>query len=443
VAPDVVALLTWLRWIAILLPVGGITLVHLIRLVLAPEPLPYVALDIVVGVITVAFGLTVFAVLGRSYRLLLRQIDDLRLRHRRSDAFSRILWQITEQEALPVILSAVSRHAVDLLDGVDGGMCLSVPRGSAGLGHPSLRPGAAGLVCVSADPGMTGPGNEAACAVLCRDPALDVVSVQVKSMAGTSGRIWVTRRQPGGREERELLGDLAGLTSLALDRAHVLEDERRDAAAAERDRIARELHDSLAQVLGVIHLRLSALRVTRDIPAAAGTELGELTEICHDAYLDVREAILGLREAGRADHTLLESLDVYLQKFSRQSGVAARLVTDLDGGLDLTPPQEVQVIRVLQEALTNVRKHSGATTVTIRVDDPGDEIVFTVEDDGVGFDPENHAVNGDHYGLATMRERIESLGGRLAVDSAPGRGARVIATLPRLVSRAVPAGVPW
>jgi signal transduction histidine kinase len=199
-----------------------------------------------------------------------------------------------------------------------------------------------------------------------------------------------------------------------------------------RERIAREMHDSLAQVLGVTQLRLRALLGRAEIQQsdAVTAELAELAEISGDAYHDVREAILGLRESTRPDRGLIESLAAYLEKYERQTGIRTSLESDLGEGLVLAPRSEIQVIRVIQEALTNVRKHAGATTVSVRISETSGRVTFVVEDDGTGFDPARAAIGRDAFGLQSMRERVALVGGTLSVDASPGRGSRVTARVP-------------
>jgi signal transduction histidine kinase len=196
------------------------------------------------------------------------------------------------------------------------------------------------------------------------------------------------------------------------------------------------LHDSLAQVLGSTHLRLRGLIGRADVAdrPAVVAELADLAEVADEAYRDVREAILGLREASRP-RGLLESLQAYLEKYTLQAGVTAFLETGLEDELSIPTSSEIQIIRVIQEALTNVRKHAGATTARIRVSSVGTGagagLMIVIEDDGRGFDTNATPVRADGgYGLQTMRERMELAGGTLRVDSAPGRGTRVVAILP-------------
>ncbi|MDO5499655.1 MAG: sensor histidine kinase [Propionibacteriaceae bacterium] len=215
-----------------------------------------------------------------------------------------------------------------------------------------------------------------------------------------------------------------------LNRAHqaVVAAERTNAVLVERDRIARELHDSLAQVLGLTHLRLTVLANRPSLQADAQTcsEIADLTTICHEAYRDIREAILGLKGT-HPERTLLEHLDSYIATFARTSEIPTELVAGADT-LHLSPGAEVQMLRVVQEALTNVRKHSGAERASVRVKSLGGHTEFVIADDGAGFDP--GTLPADGYGLTTMRERVESVGGHLHIDSVPGAGTRIVVHLP-------------
>jgi signal transduction histidine kinase len=235
---------------------------------------------------------------------------------------------------------------------------------------------------------------------------------------------------------------LAGLASIAITSARMRENERQGAIVAERERIAREMHDSLAQILGVTHLRLRALLGWPEVGEASRvtTELEDLAQLTEEAYRDVREAILGLRESSRVDRGLVESLRAYLEKYSHQAGVRATLESSLDGEPSLGPRTEVQVIRVIQEALTNVRKHSGASAVVVRLAELDGTVRIVVDDDGRGFDLTGTLFGRDGYGLHTMRERMELIGGTLTIDSAAGSGTRVIATIPGVPLQAPATG---
>jgi len=127
----------------------------------------------------------------------------------------------------------------------------------------------------------------------------------------------------------------------------------------------------------------------------------------------------------------VKTLEGYLEEFGLQNRIETHLV--LEGDLEIRPPavQAVQLIRIVQQALSNVRKHSHATDVVVRLRKEDQCVTMTIEDNGQGFDVNDLGRgNGRHFGLNIMRERAESLNGQLEIDSAPAEGTRVIATVP-------------
>jgi two-component system nitrate/nitrite sensor histidine kinase NarX len=260
---------------------------------------------------------------------------------------------------------------------------------------------------------------------------------------GLLGELCVVRStHPFNAAEKTLLGALADMASIAVRTARLHEAEEQGTIHAERDRIARELHDSLAQVLGVIHLQLRSLeaRAKDEATTSMADELGEIANTADEAYRDVREAILGLRETVREDDALEGSLREYLHKYSRQTGIVATLACEGDTRRAFAPRVEVQLLRVVQEALTNTRKHSGAKHVAVRIDCTGPVASLTIEDDGVGFDPSKatRSMEGG-FGLASMRERVEQVGGRIALHTAPNQGTTIVVELDAEDMRGTPS----
>jgi two-component system nitrate/nitrite sensor histidine kinase NarX len=243
-------------------------------------------------------------------------------------------------------------------------------------------------------------------------------------------------------QERDLLGALADMAAIAVKTAGLREAEHQFTIVAERDRIARELHDSIAQVLGVIHLRLRSLEPqVRDVSGnRAATEISDIAEIADEAYKDVREAILGLRESVTSAGGLEGALGEYLRKYARQTGIKTTLRCDEAARRALLPRSEVQLLRVVQEALTNVRKHAGAHHVAVSLSEDDGVVTLAVVDDGSGFDSSRLEEALDHgFGLASMRERVEQIGGTLKVHTAPGTGTRVVVQLQQEETRAAHA----
>ena len=233
-----------------------------------------------------------------------------------------------------------------------------------------------------------------------------------------------------GVAERGLLGGLAAQAAIAIGNARLYERVRGMAAVEERERLAREMHDGLAQALGFLNLKLTLAERMLDggPPQPIRQALAEMRKVTSGAYEEVRQAIFGLRTMVSRGLGLLPTLSEYLHEFSPQAGIQVRLeVSEEAGQIRLAPEVEVQLIRIAQEALNNVRKHSGAHTARVRFWRETDHVLVAVEDDGTGFDPTASPKDGHrHFGLATMRERAEAVGGRLTVRSTPGRGTEVV-----------------
>jgi len=234
-------------------------------------------------------------------------------------------------------------------------------------------------------------------------------------------------------EEERLLDTMADLAAIAVQKATLLEKERQVAVLEERERLSREMHDSLAQVLGYLHLKAQDTQraLSRNEVGKVGEELEDMAAVAHEAYADVREAIIGLRSTVQPDGGIAGTLKDYLAKYSRRAGIHAELRIDGDWRPRFSPEVAVQVVRVVQEALTNVRKHANADWARVCIGRSGGEAVIVIEDNGQGFDPELlRQTDVLSFGMRTMRERVERVGGRFAVDSVPGEGTKVQIFLP-------------
>ncbi len=220
---------------------------------------------------------------------------------------------------------------------------------------------------------------------------------------------------------------------------HVREEEQRyrlrqQAIIEERERIALELHDGLAQLIGYVNTKVIAIRLLlkeRQIRKAE-TNLRQLEEAAHRLSVDVREAILGLKMAGKLDGAMASVLREYVRQFTRLSDLPVELTVSPEvDALALSEEARLQIFRIMQEALSNVRKHAEASLVKVVLDVKGASLQLVVEDNGKGFDPELGCDDEKipHFGLCAMRERAEAIGGALTVESEPGR-TRVVVTLP-------------
>lgn len=354
---------------------------------------------------------------------LVQLVADLEQKNRKGSVFHDVLLQISNQNSLSLILASILSHARDLVGADEAVICLN---------HEAIK----SLRFDENAPTMEANIHKSHESCPIRSgrtwPAAMTIPLGVSSKA--LGELWVARDSEisFADREREYLETLAGFATIALNSVEIRENEYQGAILTERERIAREMHDSLAQVLGATHLRLRALDSRdeiRNAPYLSG-EIAEIADICEDAYRDVREAILGLRESSKNDRGLLGNLRTYLDKFSQQSGMETSLYCELEHQLALSPRTEVQVIRVVQEAMTNARKHSGGQRVVVRITESSSGTSFIVEDDGHGFNYDGSHLDGVGFGLFIMHERLKLIKGNLIIDSAPGRGTRIIATVP-------------
>jgi signal transduction histidine kinase len=212
------------------------------------------------------------------------------------------------------------------------------------------------------------------------------------------------------------------------------ESQRREGerAALERQRIARDLHDSVSQSLfsTTLHVRTAqhALELQQsDATGPVGEELNEIGQLTRGALAEMRALILELQPGALAEEGLVAALARQAAALSAREGLAI----EVDGPhapLPIGPEVEEQLYRLGQEALANVVKHARASTATVRITVTDDTVSIEVSDDGRGFDPA--AVGPEHFGLRSMRGRVADLGGRLEVISAPGRGTTLHAVVP-------------
>lgn len=193
------------------------------------------------------------------------------------------------------------------------------------------------------------------------------------------------------------------------------------------------MHDSLAQVLAFVNTKAQAveLYLRNDDISAARQQMAELSAAAREVYVDIRQGISALRvEVGGKD--LRELLADYVQDFADSTGLDVRLEWRArDGDRELPPTAEVQLLRIVQEALANVRRHAAARHVDIDVAMVDGQLELLIADDGRGFERVDARPDGKpRFGLQTMTERASALGGSLQVDSRPDGGTRVRVRVP-------------
>ena len=239
--------------------------------------------------------------------------------------------------------------------------------------------------------------------------------------------------QPLGAHEKSVLAAVGRQIAVAIENADLYEQVQSIAALKERERLSRELHDGLAQVLGALSLRAEYAKelVNAGRQTEAAAELQEIQGTVFEAHRDLRESILGLRATASTDGGLVSTLKEYAFKFGVQTGIRVVLGVNGNGRMAYSPGAEVQLLRIIQEALTNVRKHSGAKQAFVQFEMQPGGMVVTIKDDGQGFDPARiQQADHAHLGLQSMRERAESVHGRFEIRSRLGAGTEITVTIP-------------
>lgn len=267
-------------------------------------------------------------------------------------------------------------------------------------------------------------------------PMRSLVAVPILCEGPFRGNLYLAEKlgdESFSGDDEATLVRFATKAAIAIDHAYLHQQLASLAVSQERLRIAHEMHDGLAQVLGYVNTKAQAVREFLRAGRAeeAARQLDQLAAAAREVYSDVRESIIGLRSvsAGGADWRLVEALGEYVASWQGQSGVVCRL--RVDSSLHFPPGVELQLLRIVQEALANVRKHAQARHVEVDLEVRDGTLLLTVADDGVGFNPgELRRSEFPRFGLSTMRERAESIGGRFEIGSSPSGGTRIRLELP-------------
>lgn len=270
----------------------------------------------------------------------------------------------------------------------------------------------------------------------CRDAGFEtMVTIPVQMQQRLLGEVDLFFRSPVEltNELRDLLEAMTRHLASAMEGLRATALEREAAVAEERGMLARELHDSIAQSLAFLKIQTQLLRdaVNRGDDAKRDRSMGELDVGVRECYADVRELLVHFRTR-TSDEDIESALRATLSKFEHQTGMATTLGM-VGHGLPLAPDLQIQVLHMVQEALSNVRKHSGATRVDLLVH-RHPRWRFEVQDNGKGFEVARVPPDSLHVGLGIMRERAHRAGAVLQVESTPGQGTRVCIELPTVTA---------
>jgi PAS domain S-box-containing protein len=240
----------------------------------------------------------------------------------------------------------------------------------------------------------------------------------------------ITERKQAEEERERLLNQVrAGrerLRSLAQRLVEIQEVERRD--------LVRRLHDEVGQNLTGLSINLNILRsqMPDEMTTKTTTRIDDSLKLVEETVERIRDVMAELRPPVLDDYGVAAALHWYGNQFSERTGIATVLELD-ELSARLPSHWETALFRIAQEALTNVAKYAHAKTVTVMLEEFGDSVRLTIADDGVGFDPQTHHQPGakPEWGLMNMRERAQAIGGKLSVETAPGKGTKIIVEIKR------------
>lgn len=259
---------------------------------------------------------------------------------------------------------------------------------------------------------------------------LEMIAVPLQYQGRTLGvyNLFVEKQGLVGREDvKSLLTSIGRHLGMAIEKARLDEQAKRLFIMRERTTMAHELHDSLAQTVAGVRFQMKMLEETMEEgrPEEARQELQQIEESLEEAHVEIRELIAHFR-APADQGGLITALEGTVARFRKETGIVVFFQKECNRTI-LPASYEIQVLRVVQEALTNIRKHAHAHAVRIMLRcDAADHFRVLVEDDGKGMGEQvvrGHP--GEHIGLAIMRERARRIAGRLTIESDPGEGTRV------------------
>jgi signal transduction histidine kinase len=436
-----------LKWITVAAALVFILLLELVRRALYPY-LPYTSGRVLMGAAVFVGCIFFFAAL---FGVIERIQGSLEVRNRELLSLHEAALGIHGELTLETVLQRVVDRARNLVDARYG--ALSVideqhriesfvtsgisPGERARIGPPPVGHGLLGVVLnegqrlrmadLGKDPRSVGfPANH--------PPMHSLLAVPIVCKGPFKGNLYLAEKAGGAaftREDEASLIRFATTAALAIDNAHLHLRLNDLAVAEERLRIAHEMHDGLAQVLAYVNTKAQAVKgfLTSGRTEEAARQLDQLAAAAREVYSDVRESIIGLRSASASGRSVTDLLGDYVTTWQAHTGVDCRL--KVDGTPRLTQNAQLQVLRIVQESLANVRKHANATAVALTVEQTAANLRLTIEDNGAGFKPgELGRSELPRFGLSTMRERAATLGGNFRLDSTPGSGTRITVELP-------------
>ncbi|MDQ2935322.1 MAG: GAF domain-containing sensor histidine kinase [Chloroflexota bacterium] len=263
-------------------------------------------------------------------------------------------------------------------------------------------------------------------------PPMDsFLGVPVTVKGTVVGRLYLTNKQDApefSADDQALIETFALHAGIAIENAHLHEQVQRLAVVDERDRISRDLHDSVIQMIYAVTLSLDDVpELVSQAPGEARERVDDAIDALHGVISDIRNFIFGLLPLLLDSGSLLDGLRALASELRRNTTVEVEVAGEEPGGLSIEVIAEL--LSITREALANVARHSGAKHASLEVAAPDESVRLEIADDGGGLMPDTDTVEG-HHGLANMRARAEALGGTFDLQSGQDVGTRIIVVIP-------------
>lgn len=435
-----------LRWISVIGPTAFVVGFELFTRVLVPDIVPAWG-HVVVALAAMSAGAFAFSTFV--FTTMARLEGQIRERNRRLALLNTIATRASESLDLEQVASTICRNVAEALDAEAAAIALtSEDDGELRLaGHAGLPRGATGpngsLGTYDCDcrkalaldgPVVRNAGDLPGCMGLVPGGGLATcVSVPTRSKGKSIGVLLVIRRgkRPFTTDDIDLIAALGSQAGAVLQNAQLFSNTGAIAVLQERQRVAREVHDGLAQTLGYLNVQMGIidqLLTKGDLVGVRG-ELETMSQVTRVAYEDLRHSITDLRTPLAISGGIRRTIREYLEKFSLQTGIPCHFEGHTGSAAVLSPEAEVQLLRIVQEALNNVRKHAPGAEIWLRVEADSRRVKTVIRDNGPGFDPDRIGREG-RFGLHTMKERAEASGGSLTIASRPGNGTTIEVLMP-------------
>lgn len=356
--------------------------------------------------------------------------------------------EIVQQLDLNQLLQSITQRAKDLLHGQTTALCLLTENGrfldltsssgesnqSLGL-RQSIQRGIA-LPVIQQRQTVATVGGCTNCGFLHHFPNHPCIAAPLQLAGQPLGALCVVRppHLPFAPEETRALSLMANAAAIAISNARLVEITRHqteeNAALAERQRLATDLHDNLAQTLAAIKLKVD---VTKNLAGngqsdKAAKQLLEMETAVQIAYSQVRMALTGLSEPTQIQTELMTQLTAVFDEFRQQNNIPLQWEPPIKM-VTLPTVAQSQLLHIVREALTNIRRHAQASQVNVQIQQESGRFSICIQDNGKGFDP-NQPVSQNHLGLAIMQARANRSGGTVQIQSIPGQGTTITAVFP-------------